>query len=261
MCGLIFLRGIQAFPLGEAQETLCVPYSSSPCTGEPKTRTHRTGIVCPLFFRLNLTFFSFSATIQITHIEETAMTQKTPASPEALARGYKNARGNLLLVVIFTVVNAFMAFMGSSSYFLFSAYLPYYSVIFGLVLTGRMDVGQEYQLDEKYLVYFVGFAVLVLGLYLLFWLFSKKHYGWLIPALVFFVLDTIFLLRDSFGGGFDFSMLMDVVFHAWVLLSLSLGIINGVKLKKLAEAETAAAPIETTAEDVTEKNDDSVFKG
>lgn len=91
------------------------------------------------------------------------MTQKTPASPEALARGYKNARGNLLLVVIFTVVNAFMAFMGSSSYFLFSAYLPYYSVIFGLVLTGRMDVGQEYQLDEKYLVYFVGFAVLVLG--------------------------------------------------------------------------------------------------
>lgn len=75
------------------------------------------------------------------------------------------------------------------------------------------------------------------------------------------MLDTIFLLRDSFGGGFDFSMLMDVVFHAWVLLSLSLGIINGVKLKKLAEAETAAAPIETTAEDVTEKNDDSVFKG
>ena len=63
------------------------------------------------------------------------MTQKTPASPEALARGYKNERGNLLLVVIFTVVNAFMAFMGSSSYFLFSAYLPYYSVIFGLVLT------------------------------------------------------------------------------------------------------------------------------
>ena len=124
-----------------------------------------------------------------------------------------------------------------------------------------MDVGQEYQLDEKYLVYFVGFAVLVLGLYLLFWLFSKKHYGWLIPALVFFALDTIFLLRDSFGGGFDFSMVMDIAFHAWVLLSLVFGIINGSKLKKLAEAEAAAAPIETTAEDVTEKNDDSVFKG
>ena len=71
------------------------------------------------------------------------MTQKTPASPEALARGYKNARGNLLLVVIFTVVYAFMAFMGSSSYCLFSTYLPYYSVIFGLVLTGRMDVGKD----------------------------------------------------------------------------------------------------------------------
>ena len=54
---------------------------------------------------------------------------------------------------------------------------------------------------------------------------------------------------------------MDIAFHAWVLLSLVFGIINGSKLKKLAEAEAAAAPIETTAEDVTEKNDDSVFKG
>lgn len=189
------------------------------------------------------------------------MTQKTPVSPEALARGYKNARGNLLLVVIFTVINALLAFVGSSSYFLFSAYLPYYSVVLGLVLTGRMDVGQEYQLDEKYLVYFVGFAVLVLGLYLLFWLFSKKHYAWLVPALIFFVLDTLFLLRDSFDGGFDLTILMDIAFHAWVLLSLVFGIINGSKLEKLAEAEAAAAPIETTAEDVPEKSDDSVFKG
>lgn len=184
------------------------------------------------------------------------MTQKTPASPEALARGYKNARGNLLLVVIFTVINAILAFAGSSSYFLFSAYLPYYSVIFGLVITGRLDADADFQIDEKYLVYFVGFAVLVLGLYLLFWLFSKKHYGWLIPALVFFALDTLFLLRDSFGG-FDFSLLMDVVFHVWVLISLALGISTGVRLKKLDAAEAAAAPIETTAE---EKNSDSVFK-
>lgn len=232
-----------------------------PLAQESQRHAHTARASSVPFFSIELDiFFILCYNTDNTHRGDRHDTKNT-RSPEALARGYKNARGNLLLVVIFTVVNAFMAFMGSSSYFLFSAYLPYYSVIFGLVLTGRMDVGQEYQLDEKYLVYFVGFAVLVLGLYLLFWLFSKKHYGWLIPALVFFVLDTIFLLRDSFGGGFDFSMLMDVVFHAWVLLSLSLGIINGVKLKKLAEAETAAAPIETTAEDVTEKNDDSVFKG
>ena len=187
------------------------------------------------------------------------MTPKMPLGREALERSYKNSRGNLLLVVIFTVINAILAFAGSSSYFLLSAYLPYYSVIFGLVITGRLDADADFQIDEKYLVYFVGFAVLVLGLYLLFWLFSKKHYGWLIPALVFFALDTLFLLRDSFGG-FDFSLLMDVVFHVWVLISLALGIANGIKLKKLDAAEAAAAPIETTAEDVPEKSDDSVFK-
>lgn len=56
------------------------------------------------------------------------MTQKTPASPEALARGYKNARGNLLLVVIFTVVNAFMAFMGS---FILFSFLGLSALLFG----------------------------------------------------------------------------------------------------------------------------------
>ena len=135
------------------------------------------------------------------------MTQKTPASPEALARGYKNARGNLLLVVIFTVVNAFMAFMGSSSYFLFSAYLPYYSVIFGLVLTGRMDVGQEYQLDEKYLVYFVGFAVLVLGLYLLFWLFYglQATVGYGITELYAKITGSDLTAATGFLAGFGFA--------------------------------------------------------
>ena len=152
------------------------------------------------------------------------MTQKTPASPEALARGYKNARGNLLLVVIFTVVNAFMAFMGSSSYFLFSAYLPYYSVIFGLVLTGRMDVGQEYQLDEKYLVYFVGFAVLVLGLYLLFWFLSKNARGFMTASLVLFCADCLAYLFGFLIFEFDASSVIEAVFHIWVLWTLIAGV-------------------------------------
>ena len=49
------------------------------------------------------------------------MTPKMHLGREALERSYKNSRGNLLLVVIFTVINAILAFAGSSSYFLFSA--------------------------------------------------------------------------------------------------------------------------------------------
>ena len=238
------------------------PYCVHTALASSRSRLIWTMYLCLPPFSISLDSFFILCYNTVKHTKETAMTPKTPISREALERSYKNSRGNLLLVVIFTVINAIMAFAGSSSYFLFSAYLPYYSVIFGLALTGRLDVDLDFQLDEKYLVYFIGFAVLVLGLYLLFWLFSKKHYGWLIPSLVFFALDTLFLLRDSFGSGFDFSMLMDVVFHAWVLLSLVLGIMNGVKLKKLDAAEAAAAPIETTAEDKTEeKNDDGVFKG
>ena len=185
------------------------------------------------------------------------MTPKAPVSREALERAYKNSRGNLLLIVIFTLINALLAYFGSFSYFLFSAYLPYLSVMLGFALTGHIETELPVTIDGKYLVWFIGFAVLVLGLYLLFFLFSKKHYGWLIPALVFFVIDTVFLVRDSFNGSFDFSVVMDLFFHAWVILSLALGIVNGVKLKKLDAAEAAAS---TAQPDLADQTEDSVFK-
>ena len=70
--------------------------------------------------------------------------------------------------------------------------------------------------------------------YLLCWIFSKKHYGWMIAALVMFIMDTlalvgIYLMIEDFSG------IMDLLIHAWVLYYLFLGVTNGRKLKQLPE--------------------------
>ena len=48
-------------------------------------------------------------------------------SPHVLLENkYLSSRNNLLLVIIFTLINIVMAALGNDSYFLFSASIPYY---------------------------------------------------------------------------------------------------------------------------------------
>ena len=178
-----------------------------------------------------------------------------PMTPRAaLERSYHNSRGNLLLVVIFTVINLLFAVSGSSTFFLFSAFIPYTATLLGLSLTGRSDYSDTVFVGDWFLYASIAFAAVVILAYLLFFLFSKKHYGWLIPALVFFVLDSAFLVYFSLSAGFDFGMIIDFFFHGWILFSLIMGIVNGVKLKNMP----VDAPVPA---EFTDKSDsgDSVF--
>ena len=178
-----------------------------------------------------------------------------PLSPRAaLERSYHNSRSNLLLVVLFTVVNVLFAAFGSSYFFLFSAFIPYIAMLFGLSLTGHSNYGNEAVVGDWFLYASVAFAAVIILAYLLFFLFSKKHYGWLIPALVFFVLDSVFFVFFSFSAGFDFGMIIDFFFHGWILFSLIMGIVNGVKLKKMP----VDAPIPAEFTDKSNSSD-SVF--
>ena len=157
-----------------------------------------------------------------------------PLSPRAaLERSYHNSRGNLLLVVIFTVVNLLLAASGSSHFFLFSAFIPYMAMLLGLSLTGHTNSGNEALVGDRFLYACIAFAAVIILAYLLFFLFSKKHYGWLIPALVLFVLDCVVFVLFSLYAGFDFGMIVDFFFHGWILFSLIMGIVNGVKLKNM----------------------------
>lgn len=158
---------------------------------------------------------------------------------EQLTNKYMSARHNLLLVVIFTAVNIGLLVAQSNSYFLFSASIPYYLVDLGMFLCGKYpmeyyaEMGAVEFFPNSFLVVMIVIAVVILGLYLLSWFLSKKpRVGWMIFSLVIFVLDTLFMLLIM---GINADMILDIVFHGWVVISLISGISSYFKLKKLPE--------------------------
>lgn len=165
-------------------------------------------------------------------------TKTTNLSPkEAAERKYGVARSNLLLMLILTVVNIVLFVAGSDTMFLFSATVPYLAAIFGVTLS---EV-------PFYLIICMGIAAVTLIVYLLCWIFSKKHYGWMIGALVLFSLDIL-----SMAGMYlifpDLFSILDALCHVWVLYYLISGVYNGVKMTKLPEERPIPVEAEETEE-------------
>lgn len=184
-------------------------------------------------------------------------TQAQAALPlrQTLTNKYNSARINLLLVIALTVLNIVLLFLEADYYLLFSASIPYYFTLFAMLFCGKFPVeyygGEaEYKAleaegfwPESTLTIALVISVVIVVLYLVCFLFSKNlKYGWLVFALVLFVADTIglFLLADLTTS------IIDLVFHAWILIILVVGIVNAVKLKNLP-------PEESSGEDVNEK--------
>ena len=166
-----------------------------------------------------------------------------PIAPRALyQQKFTSARYNLLLVIGMTLINIVMLFLGGSSYFLFSATIPYSLSIDGAYYTGKLP--EEFYTDmpadaqffpDSYLAIMLGIAIAILAVYFLCFMLSKKFKtGWMITAAVMFVLDTLYMLF-IYGVGVD--SVMDILLHAWVLYYLISGVVYGLKLKKLPEDE------------------------
>lgn len=157
---------------------------------------------------------------------------------QALVNKYSAARSNLLIVVAFSLVNILMLATNSGTYFLFSASVPYLLTDIGMGLCGMYPPeyyeGLEgmYILDKSVFVILLVISLLILGVYLICWIFSKKKCGFLITALVLFSIDTVVMLL-SYG----LSSIVDLVFHVWIIVILSIGINAHFKLKKLPPEE------------------------
>lgn len=94
--------------------------------------------------------------------------------------------------------------------------------------------------DTSFMVVCCVIAAIILALYMLSWLLLKKpRVGWMIFALVFFVLDTAVMLLMVI----DISdYIIDILFHGWVIISLMMGIISYFKLKKLQPEQEETVP-------------------
>jgi len=173
---------------------------------------------------------------------------------------YTSSRMNLLLVVAFTVINMVLCLTNADMYFLFTASVPYILTGLGMFLCGKLpeDIyfeeefnGMEF-LDTSFLWIMVAISFVIVALYLLGWIFSKNHkVGWLIFSLAFFCVDTVVMFLYY---GFDVSMIIDIVFHAWVIYSLSVGIHAYFKLKKLPEETLEFETVAGNAGEFAEEN-------
>lgn len=150
-------------------------------------------------------------------------------SPEYLLKQTAGARASLLAVLIFTVVNLAMLLLETDRYFLFSASVPQYLTAFGM----GFDMGLGYLSFGPFTAIALVVSAVVLVLYLLCWLLSKKRPGWLIAALVFFIIDTVALLVVSLLLEILTENILDLVIHAWVLFELIQGISANYKLEKM----------------------------
>ncbi|MBR3909289.1 MAG: hypothetical protein IKJ50_06190 [Clostridia bacterium] len=177
--------------------------------------------------------------------------QLTPR--EAILNRYDNSRANLLFAIVFTAVNMILVFCDSSSYFLFSLFVPYFLTYMGMFITGTLPAevyAEEFAtmefLPPKALAIMLVAAVVILILYILSWIFSKKQrVGWLIFALVMFAIDTVLMLVLQ---GIAADSIIDLAFHGWVIFDLSRGIYAYSQLKRLPQEEVAEADEEAVYE-------------
>lgn len=102
-----------------------------------------------------------------------------PTKSAIAANKYGIARGNLLLVILFTLINSVISFAHGNFYFLFSASIPYYVASFSAAWAySPEDIGLEPAANPTaILVIGAVIAAVLLVPYLLCWIFSKKHYG------------------------------------------------------------------------------------
>lgn len=163
--------------------------------------------------------------------------------PDPVKVKFQSARANLLLMIILTAVNIVLLFSGSESMMLFSATVPYLAVILGMATQIEIMV-----------IVATCFAAAIILIYLLCWVMSKRHYGWMIAALVMFVLDTAAMGLMYFSAG-EISGLLDVAIHAWVLYYLVVGVTSGKKLCNAPAEEEE--PIEVTDYEISEQQDAS----
>jgi len=155
-------------------------------------------------------------------------------------RQYNISRFNILIAALLTVINVITLISAEGgSYFLFSLTLPYFFVEYAMALCGKFPPeyyegsmsDYEFLPDSLYtvalIVCFAAIAVVIAT----FFLSAKMRGGFLIAALAIISLDTIAMLYLYFG--FYLEAIVEIIFHAYFIVSLSMGIRAYFKLKSM----------------------------
>lgn len=154
-------------------------------------------------------------------------------SRENLTRKITAGQYALMLIFLFTILNLVLLLLNTDRYFLFSASLPYYLTLVGMGLDNNFSSLGWDQIGTHTVTALVISAVILL-LYFLCLVLSSKRPGWLVGALVLFLVDTAALAVFSFVLYENpAANLMDGFLHLWAIIELFQAVLANRKLKKL----------------------------
>lgn len=172
------------------------------------------------------------------------MKNNTPAdknSREYQVRKLATARSSLIVVIAFTVINLILLLTESKTYFLFSASVPSFLTAFGM----GMDIGLGNPGIGVYTTTALVISTVIVAAYLLCWILSKKRSGWFVVAAVLFIIDTVLLVLLSLSVDTLRENIVDLIFHAWVLVELFQAIAAAKKLKNMPAEPVMADAAQT----------------
>ncbi len=132
---------------------------------------------------------------------------------------YNSARINLLVMLALTAVNIIMLVTDSSYSFPFSATAPIISASVGYTYALMTGLNTALYIG-------IAIAAVIVILYLLCFILSKKSRAWMLVALVFFSIDTAIVILWAMLD-FVSSDIIDIAFHAWVMYYLIIGVKYG----------------------------------
>lgn len=178
----------------------------------------------------------------------------------ALYSKFQAARVNLLLMIGFSLANIISLLVGGKGYLLFCSSFSYIAVDLGMTMCGfkteefYKELGSTPVFDKPFIAVFIIIALLVLTLYLLCWIFSKKRGNvWLKIALALISADTM----GMFLMGNLSTIIFDAVFHIWFIISLFVAISAYDKLRAIKKQELLEESAEASEEIDTSESDDN----
>lgn len=167
---------------------------------------------------------------------------------QMLKNKYNAARLNLLAIVIFTLVSIIARVAGSNVYFVFSACIPYAITYLGMSACGMIPDVEAILPDKSIFYISIAISVLILAIYLICWIFSKKNSKWLKIAFILFAFDAVAMFFCSFN------LLADIVSHLLMLWLIYSGLKARRQLRQLPKEEEV---IEAEFTEIPSDNDGS----
>ena len=157
---------------------------------------------------------------------------------EILRSHYRVARMSLFAAIVFSVLNCIFTFFDNIFYSAFSFSFPLAMIDNARFWTGMMYSPEEYMqqfnmtkadmLHPDFLFVDGGFALAVIILAVVCWIFSKKQVGWLIGATALVGADVLFMI---YWYDFSFEHLTQYVMSGGLIAILVLGIVAHYRLR------------------------------